>query len=92
MKAVRPVIASKGVPYLQRTSVGCHSTSERDKERKKERKKERSKQVKDPAKSKRHDSLYIMQYPHFELIVLCIRLVHVTPQKSHHSVWYSPLI
>ena len=29
MKAVRPVIASNGVPYLQMRSVGSHSTSGR---------------------------------------------------------------
>ena len=32
MKAVRPVIASKAVPYLQMRSVGSHSTSGREKE------------------------------------------------------------
>ena len=32
MKAVRPVIASKGVPYLQMRSVRLHSTSGREKE------------------------------------------------------------
>ena len=35
MKAVRPVIASNGVPYLQIWSVGLHSMSEREKEGKK---------------------------------------------------------
>ena len=37
MKAVRPVISSNDVPYLQGRLVGLHSTSERDKEGKKER-------------------------------------------------------
>ena len=32
MKAVRPVIASNGAPYLYMTFVGSHSTSEREKE------------------------------------------------------------
>ena len=32
MKAVRSVIASNGVPYLQMTSVRSHSTSAREKE------------------------------------------------------------
>ena len=32
IKAVRPVIASNGVPYLQMRSVGSHSTSGRKKE------------------------------------------------------------
>ena len=32
MKAVRPVIASNGVPNLQMTSVGSHRTSGREKE------------------------------------------------------------
>jgi hypothetical protein len=36
MKAVRPVITSNGVPYLQMRSVGSHSTSGREKEGKKE--------------------------------------------------------
>ena len=34
---VRPVIASNGVPFLQMSSVGSHSTSGREKEGKKER-------------------------------------------------------
>ena len=34
--AVRPVIASNGVPFLQTRSVGSHSTSGREKEGKKE--------------------------------------------------------
>ena len=38
MKAVRPVTASNGMPSLQMTSVGSHSTSGRDKEGKKVRK------------------------------------------------------
>ena len=37
MKAVRPVIAANGVPYLQMRSIGSHSTSGREKEGKKER-------------------------------------------------------
>ena len=38
MKAVRPVIASDdGLPYLQKISVGSHSTSGKDKECEKER-------------------------------------------------------
>ena len=37
MKAVRPVIASNGVPYLQMRSVGSLSTSGREKDGKKER-------------------------------------------------------
>ena len=37
MKAVRPVITSNGVPYLQMRLVGLHSMSEREKEGKKER-------------------------------------------------------
>ena len=37
MKTERPVIASNGIPYLQMSSVGSYSTSEREKERKKER-------------------------------------------------------
>ena len=37
MKAVRPVIASNGVPYPQMKSVGSHSTSGREKEGKKTR-------------------------------------------------------
>ena len=32
MKAVWPLIASNGVPYLQMRSVGSHSTSGREKE------------------------------------------------------------
>ena len=36
-EAVRPVIASNGVPFLQMRSVGLHSTSEREKEGNKER-------------------------------------------------------
>ena len=35
--AVRPVIASNGVPFLQMRSVGSHSTSGREKEGNKER-------------------------------------------------------
>ena len=35
--AVRPVIASNGLPFLQMRSVGSHSTSGREKEGKKER-------------------------------------------------------
>ena len=35
MKALRSVIASNGVPYLQMKSVGLHSTSGRRKERRK---------------------------------------------------------
>ena len=35
--AVRPVIASNGVPFLQMRSVGSHSTSGREKEGKNER-------------------------------------------------------
>ena len=34
--AVRPVIASNGVPYLEMMSVGSHSTSGREKKGKKE--------------------------------------------------------
>ena len=37
MKAMRSVIASNGVPYLQMRSLGLHSTSERGKKEKKER-------------------------------------------------------
>ena len=37
MKVLRPVIASKKVPYLQKMSVGLHSTSEMEKQGKKER-------------------------------------------------------
>jgi hypothetical protein len=37
MKAVRRVIASKGVPYLQMRLVGSHSMSGREKEGNKER-------------------------------------------------------
>ena len=37
MKAVLPVIASNGVPYLKMSSVGSQSTSGRVKEEKKER-------------------------------------------------------
>ena len=37
MKAVWPVIASNGVPFLQMRSVGSQSTSEREKEGIKER-------------------------------------------------------
>ena len=37
MKAVRPVIASNEVPYLQIRLVGMHSTSGKDKEEMKER-------------------------------------------------------
>ena len=37
IKAVRPVIALNGVPYLQMRSVGSHSTSGRDKKEEKER-------------------------------------------------------
>ena len=37
MKAVRPVIASNGVPYLQMRSVGSYNTSGREKEGMKER-------------------------------------------------------
>jgi hypothetical protein len=37
MKAVRPVIASNGIPFLQMMSVGLHSTSGREKERKMKR-------------------------------------------------------
>jgi hypothetical protein len=37
MKAVRSVIASYGVAYLQMRSVGSHSRSGREKEEKKER-------------------------------------------------------
>ena len=33
MKVVRPDIASNGVPYLQTTLVGSHSTSERGREK-----------------------------------------------------------
>ena len=40
MKAVRLIIASNGVPYLQMTSVGSHSASEREKEGKKNSKKQ----------------------------------------------------
>jgi hypothetical protein len=36
MKAVRPIIVSNGVPCLQITSVGSHSTSGEVKKRKKE--------------------------------------------------------
>ena len=36
MKALRPVIASNEVPYLQMTSVGTHSRSGREKEAKNE--------------------------------------------------------
>ena len=35
--AVRPVIASNGVPFLQMRSVGSHSRSGREKEGNKER-------------------------------------------------------
>ena len=35
--AVRPVIASNGIPFLQMRSVGAHSTSGREKEEEKER-------------------------------------------------------
>ena len=35
--AVRPVIASNGVPFLKMRSVGSHSTSGREKEGNKER-------------------------------------------------------
>ena len=31
MKAVGPVITSNGVPYIQMTSIGSHSTSGREK-------------------------------------------------------------
>ena len=34
MKALRPIIASNGVSYLQMRSLGSHSTSEMEKERK----------------------------------------------------------
>ena len=37
MKAVRPIIASNGVPYLQMRSVGTHSTSGMEKKEMKER-------------------------------------------------------
>ena len=37
LKAVRPVIASNGVPFLQMRSVGSHSMSGREKEGNKER-------------------------------------------------------
>ena len=37
IKAVRPVIASNGAPYLQMTSVGSHSTLDREKEENMER-------------------------------------------------------
>ena len=37
MKAVRSVIASNGVPFLQMTSIGSGSMSGREKEGKKER-------------------------------------------------------
>ena len=36
MRALRPVIASNGIPYLQMTSVGSHSTPGREREEKKE--------------------------------------------------------
>ena len=32
MKAVQPAIASNGVPYFQRRSIGSHSTSGREME------------------------------------------------------------
>jgi hypothetical protein len=35
-RAVRPVITSNGVPFLQMRSIGSHSTSGREKEGKKE--------------------------------------------------------
>ena len=37
MKAVQPVIASNGVPYLLMRSIGSHSTSGKEKEGIKER-------------------------------------------------------
>ena len=37
MNVVRPVIASNGVPYLQKSSVGTHSTSGRKEDGRKER-------------------------------------------------------
>ena len=37
MKAVRPIIASNGVPYLQMRSVASYTTSGREKEGNKER-------------------------------------------------------
>ena len=40
MKAVRLIIASNGVSYLQMTSVGSHSASEREKEGKNNSKKQ----------------------------------------------------
>ena len=36
-KAVRPVITSNGIPYLQMRSIGSYNTSGRDKEEMKER-------------------------------------------------------
>ena len=38
VNAVRPVIVSNGVPYVQITSVVSHSTSGRNSEKQKERK------------------------------------------------------
>jgi hypothetical protein len=43
MKAVRPVIASNGVFYLQTESVGSHRTPGNEKEGMKEERKERRK-------------------------------------------------
>ena len=40
MKAVRPVIGSNGVSYIQMRSVGSHSTSGKERERDGEGKKE----------------------------------------------------
>ena len=33
MKAVRPIIVSNSIPYLQMTLVGSHSMSEREREK-----------------------------------------------------------
>ena len=37
MKALRPIIASNGVPYIQMTPLGSHSTSGSEKEGKNEK-------------------------------------------------------